>query len=157
MHADLIAHFEEYAAYHRHPMNRLTHKIAIPLIVFHMVAMLDWIPLWRLPLGFHLTAAHLVYVGVVAWYASLDLRLARVMAIAYGVCFPLGWITPKLIVVLVAVFAWIIQLAGHVVWEKKQPAFLKNIVQAFVGPLFFAAVLLGEWPLKSSGDPVTSA
>lgn len=150
MKPELVAYFEEYAAYHRHPINRLTHKIAIPLIVFHVVAMLDWIPLLRLP-GMTLTAAHVVYAGVVAWYATLHKRLAWVMALTYAICFPIGWWTPRLVVCAVAVFAWIIQLAGHVVWEKRQPAFLTNLLQAFIGPLFFTAVLTGDWPRRTDG------
>jgi uncharacterized membrane protein YGL010W len=147
MKAELRAYFEDYAAYHRHPMNRLTHKVAIPLIVFHIVAMLDWFTIARVPLvGFSITLAHLVYAGTIAWYWTLSEKLAIVMAVAYGACFPLGWVAPRALVVAVAIFAWLIQLAGHVVWEKKQPAFLNNLVQAFIGPLFFAAVYLGEWP-----------
>ena len=137
----LIAHFEEYASYHRHPINRLTHKVAIPLIVFHIVAMLDWIPL----VG-PVTLAHVVYAAVVAWYATLHLRLAAAMAVAYAICFPLGWLAPRPLVCAIAVFAWIIQLAGHVIWEKRQPPFLTNVVQAFIGSLFCAAILMGEWP-----------
>ena len=96
-----------------------------------------------------MTAAHVVYVSVVGWYATLHTRLAAVMAVAYGLCFPLGWMAPKLLVIALAIFAWIIQLAGHVVWEKRQPAFLTNLVQAFIGPLFFAAVLTGDWPQRT--------
>lgn len=143
MNPTLVAHFEEYADYHRHPMNRLTHKIAIPLIVFHIVAMLDWVPIFG-----SLTLAHIVYAGTVAWYATLHRRLAGVMAVAYAVCFPLGWMTPKLVVVAIAVFAWVIQLAGHSIWEKRRPAFVTNLLQAFIGPLFFAALLTGDWPQR---------
>jgi uncharacterized membrane protein YGL010W len=39
------------------------------------------------------------------------------------------------------------------VWEKNQPAFLKNLLQALVGPLFFAAALTGEWPRRSERQP----
>src|SRR5579859_1504798 len=45
----LKAWFTEYADYHRHPTNRLTHKIAIPLIVFQVIAMLDWVHLANVP------------------------------------------------------------------------------------------------------------
>jgi uncharacterized membrane protein YGL010W len=147
----LERYFESYADYHRHPMNQLTHKVAIPLIVFHVIAMLDWVPLARLP-GFTLTLAHPIYLGVVAWYATLHARLALVMAVGYAVCFPLGWITPWPAVVALAAFAWLIQLAGHVVWEKRQPAFLTNLVQALIGPLFFAAILMREWPIKQAAN-----
>jgi len=45
------------------------------------------------------------------------------------------------------------QLAGHVVWEKNSPAFLQNLLQALVGPLFFVAVLTGEWPRPAQNAP----
>lgn len=148
MNATLRRYFQEYADAHRHPINRLTHKIAIPLIVFHIVAMLDWVPVIGL-LGLKITLAHVVYVLAIQWYWALHRKLAIVMAVAYGVCFPLGWMTPKALVIVIAVFAWIIQLAGHAIWEKSRPAFLDNLVQALIGPMFFAAILLGEWPPKN--------
>ena len=153
----LEKHFEEYAASHRHPMNRLTHKIAIPLIVFHIVAMLDWVRFSQVgevggqPVFFSL--AWPIYVGAVLWYLSLNVRLGVVMAFLYGVCIPAGWFVPWQAVIAIAVFAWIIQLAGHSVWEKNRPAFLKNLLQALIGPLFFAAILTGDWPPKPATAP----
>jgi uncharacterized membrane protein YGL010W len=41
----LIELFKEYESGHRHPTNQLTHKVAIPVILFHIIAMLDWIHL----------------------------------------------------------------------------------------------------------------
>src|SRR5204863_110019 len=97
---ELEAHFRCYAEYHRHPLNRLTHKIAIPLIVFHVVAMLDWVPLARVPgTEFTITLAMPVYLASIWWYATLDTRLAAVMAVLFGLCFPLGRLTPKAVVV----------------------------------------------------------
>lgn len=145
MNPKLVALFEEYEEAHEHPINRLTHKIAIPLIVFHIVAMLDWVTLVRLG-GFRISLALPAYVGTLAWYASLDGRLAIWMAGLYALCFPLAWVTPWPVVVAIALVAWLIQLAGHVVWEKRSPAFVRNLVQALVGPLFFVAIALGRWP-----------
>ncbi len=145
----LRALFEEYADSHRHPTNRLTHKIAIPLIVFHIVAMLSWIPLGAIG-GFQLNAGYLAVLAVVGWYASLDVKLALTMGLLYALCFPLAAVTPWPVVVAVAVAGWVIQLLGHVVWEKRSPAFLRNLLQALVGPLFFVAVLLGDWPQRRS-------
>ena len=59
---------------------------------------------------------------------------------------PLAAITPWPVVVALALVGWLIQLAGHVVWEKRSPAFVRNLVQALVGPLYFVAILLGDWP-----------
>lgn len=154
MNPKLRALFEEYADAHRHPINRLTHKIAIPLIVFHIVAMLDWIPLGRIG-GFQLTLAYPAYLATVAWYLSLSPKLGLVMAGLYALCFPLAWVTPWPVVVAVAVFGWLVQLAGHVVWEKRSPAFVRNLVQALVGPLFFVAALFGMWPEQQAApEPV---
>jgi len=141
----LRALFEEYDDSHRHPTNRLTHVIAIPMIVFHIIAMLSWIPLGTVG-GLHLTVAHLAFAGAVGWYLSLNLRLGLIMAVLYAACFPLAAITPWPVVVGIAVVGWVIQLLGHVVWEKRSPAFLRNLLQALVGPLFFVAKRTGDWP-----------
>jgi len=140
----LVEQFRLYDEYHQNATNRLTHKIAIPLIVFHILAMLTWIPLGS-PFGHALTLAHVVYVAAIAWYLALDARLGLLMALAYAVCFPLAAVTPKIVVVIVAIVGWLVQLAGHVVWEKRQPAFLTNLLQALIGPLYFVAVLVGLW------------
>lgn len=144
MNPKLRALFEEYEEVHRHPMNRLTHKIAIPLIVFHIVAMLSWIPLGTVG-GLELHLGHLAYLAVVAWYLSLNVKLALVMAVLYALCFPLAEMVSWPAVVAIAIGAWAIQLAGHAVWEKRSPAFTRNLLQALVGPLYFVAILLGDW------------
>lgn len=140
----LVEQFALYDEYHRHETNRLTHKIAIPLIVFHIIAMLTWIPLGS-PFGHALTLGHVVYILAIGWYLSLDTRLGLLMALLFATCFPLAEVTPRWLVVLVAVVGWLVQLAGHVVWEKRQPAFLTNLLQALIGPLYFVATLVGLW------------
>jgi uncharacterized membrane protein YGL010W len=147
----LLAHFTRYADSHRHPVNRLTHELAIPLIVFHVIAMLSWIVV-AAPHGHALSLGHIAYVGVIAWYFALDARLAVLMALLYGMCFPIAAVTPRSVVVVFAIVGWAIQLAGHVVWEKRSPAFLTNLLQALIGPLFFAAVLVGMWPVAETSE-----
>jgi uncharacterized membrane protein YGL010W len=149
MNATLLRLFDEYAADHRHPMNRLTHKIAIPLIVFHIVAMLDW---WKLGpaidiggVPLQLSAGHIGYAAAIAYYLSKHVKLAAVMAVLMALCFPLAAVTPKPVVVVLAVAAWLVQLAGHSVFEKNRPSFTKNLQQALIGPLFFVAVLAGVY------------
>ena len=99
------------------------------------------------------TLAHVLLVLVVAWYLTLNVRLGLLMAVFYAVCIPIGWYTPRAAVVAIAVIAWLIQLAGHSIYEKNRPAFLKNMLQALIGPFFFAAILTGDWPPK----PVSAA
>ncbi|WP_245814138.1 Mpo1-like protein [Cystobacter ferrugineus] len=63
-------------------------------------------------------------------------------------CLPVARMLPVWSVVAIAVFGWMVQMAGHTVWEKKSPSFLTNLVHALVGPLFFVAVLFGDYVLK---------
>ena len=136
--------FTDYADAHRHPTNRLTHKIAIPIIVFHILAMLTWVHLVDVG-GYSLNLGHVVYLAAIAWYFTLNRTLALIMAVLYALCFPLAAVTPWPVVVGLAIFGWVVQLAGHSVWEKNRPAFLTNMLQALIGPLFFVATALGFW------------
>ena len=139
--------FRDYAENHQNPVNIRIHKIAIPLIVFQIVAMLDWIRLFRVPgTTAYLTAGHLAYAVAIAWYLSMDLALGLVMAALFAICFPIGWVTPWPVVVAIAVVGWGLQLAGHAVFEKKQPSFLHNLQHALVGPVYFVATALHRWP-----------
>jgi uncharacterized membrane protein YGL010W len=137
--------FRDYAEAHGHSTNVWIHKLAIPLIVFHVIAMADWIPLAHLG-GVRVSVAHVAYLLAVAWYLRLDVELGLCMAALFAACFPLGWLTPRPLVVGIAVVAWVAQLAGHGVWEKRQPAFLHNLAHALVGPAYFVAKAIGRWP-----------
>jgi uncharacterized membrane protein YGL010W len=141
--------FDDYASDHRHPMNRLTHKIAIPFIVFHIIAMLDWIKLGPsvdvAGYTIALSAGHLFYLATIAWYLTLHVPLALVMSVLVALAFPLAAVTPRPVVVAVAIIGWLVQLAGHSVFEKNRPAFTKNMMQALIGPLFFVAVMIGVY------------
>ena len=147
MRDSMVQLLEEYEAYHTHPKNRLTHKVAIPLILFHVVAMLDWVTLGAAEVAGHpVTLAHGLLVPAAGWYLWMAPGLAPLIIVPALLCLPLGQATPPWLVVLVAVAAWVIQLAGHVIWEKRSPAFFTNLVQLLVGPVFFVALFTGAWP-----------
>ncbi len=79
-----------------------------------------------------------------------------VMALLFALCFPLAAITPRPVVVAAAIVGWLVQLAGHSVWEKNRPAFLTNVLQALIGPLYFVAILGGIWRPSSAATPSTT-
>ncbi|QRN95714.1 DUF962 domain-containing protein [Archangium violaceum] len=146
--------FDEYTSSHQHPTNRLTHKVAIPLIVLHIVAMLDWVHLVSFPLmpGGELTLAHVAWVLASIWYLRADAKLGGIVSVAIAFCMPLGRTLPGSLVVAIAIFGWLVQLAGHAVWEKKSPSFFTNLVHALVGPLFFVALLTGDYKLGAQAQ-----
>jgi uncharacterized membrane protein YGL010W len=146
----LQALFDDYASSHQHPTNRLTHKFAIPVIVLHIVAMLDWVSLVAVPVvpGGALTLGMVAWLLATLWYLRADLKLGLIVSVGTALCFPLGRMLPVWAVIVIAASGWLVQLAGHVVWEKKSPSFLTNLVHALVGPLFFVALLTGDYSLK---------
>ena len=141
----LARHFATYDQYHRHPTNLLCHKFGIPLVVFNAVALLDWVLLGSIG-GWEVTLAQPLFLAVIAWYMTLSKKLAALMVLWYGACIPLGWTLPWSVIIGAGVVGWIVQLLGHLVWEKRSPAFLTNLTQALIGPLYFAARLTGDWP-----------
>jgi uncharacterized membrane protein YGL010W len=158
MNARTVQLFDEYASSHRHPTNRLTHKIAIPLIVFHVMAMLDWVRLVSVPAvpGGVVTLGMVVYAAAAVWYLRADVKLGLMVMALSALSFPIGRALPWWSVVAIAVGGWLIQLAGHVVWEKKQPSFLTNMVHALVGPLFFVAVVTGAYRVEARAEQATA-
>ena len=145
--------FDEYAASHRHPTNRLTHTIAIPMIVFHIFAMMTWIDL-----GFTLGPV-VVTGGALAWVVASVfwvVHLPAVGGLLAALTLPIalwGGLVSAPLVVALAVVGWLVQLAGHAIWEKNRPAFLDNLLQALVGPLYFLAVLTGAYVPAYASTP----
>lgn len=155
----LQALFDDYASSHRHPINRLTHKIAIPVILLHVVAMLDWVRLVSVPVipGGVLTLGIVAWLLSTLWYLRADLKLGLIVSVGTALCFPIGRMMPVWAVIAIAVGGWLIQLAGHTVWEKKSPSFFTNLIHALVGPLFFVALLTGDYSFKPAQlDPSAS-
>lgn len=143
-----------YAAYHRNPINRLTHFAGVPLIMFSLLVPLSWIDFSLA--GAHVTAAMILVALVMAYYFLLDILLAAAMMVFSGlllaaahwvaVAYPpmTGWS------VFGACFigGWILQLVGHV-FEGRRPALMDNLWQIFVAPIFLMAEVFFALGLRS--------
>lgn len=144
--------FVEYDACHQHPMNRLTHKVGVPLIFFNALAMLDWVRLVPLPgLPGELTLGHLALLGSCAWYLAMSARLGVILTIAFAALLAVGRVTPAGWTLAAGAAGWVVQLLGHKVWEKNSPNFTTNMIQALVGPIFLVALATGDWPAAARG------
>ena len=140
-----------YAEDHQHPTNLLIHKFGVPLVLFHFVAMFDWIHLYpslyietEPHSYFALSLGHVVALWIFVWYLSLSVKLAVIVAFFSILCFALAMHTPFSWVIFIAIVAWVLQLVGHAVYEKRSPSFFTNLFQLLIGPLFVAAVLSGH-------------
>ncbi|MEP6768458.1 MAG: Mpo1-like protein [Acidobacteriota bacterium] len=137
----------DYGSYHRTQGNFACHAAGVPLIVFGIFSFLRLIPL---PLA-GWTAAEALITAAFVFYAALDLPLA------------LALLVPEVLLDLAAraadswkaglaafVLGWIFQGIGHARYEKKAPAFLRNLVHLLIGPLFLVNELLRVRPPLSA-------
>lgn len=129
-----------YAAYHRHPKNKLSHFFGVPLAIVSLLIPFAWFRFAPAPAL--VSGATLFYLGVMIYYFRLDRALAAVVAV---VALPLVWAAERLgqlpfwqsvaAFVGVTVLGWAIQLLGHH-FEGKRPALTDNLLQIFNAPLF---------------------
>ncbi len=131
----LQKYFDEYELSHQNKVNLAIHKVAIPMIIFHIFAMLSWVPLFSL-LRYQVTLAEISLVGVFIFYLTLHWRFGLILFAYTFLCIQIAHITPGVVVIGIAIAAWVMQLLGHALWEKKSPSFTQNIVQLLIGPLF---------------------
>ena len=134
----LRSYFADYAAHHGTPGNRLCHMIGIPLIVLSVFILLSKVALFTVG-GFVVTAGEALLLAATVYYLTLDAPLALMMAAASAVMLALGRPLPAWLGWSLFVFGWILQFVGHYVYEKRSPAFYRNLAHLLVGPLWILA------------------
>jgi uncharacterized membrane protein YGL010W len=139
----LQAHFADYAAFHRTPGNKACHYVGIPLIVWSLFALLARVPLFELP-GLAFTLAEVVLLAATVYYLTLDVALALMMLGASVLLAAAGRALPIPAAVALFVLGWVFQFVGHYAYEKKSPAFYRNLAHLLVGPLWILAKLSGR-------------
>ena len=134
----LKAHFSDYAAFHGTPGNKACHYVGIPLIVVSLFAMLGAVPLFTAG-GFTVTLAEVLLVAATIYYLSLDVTLAALMLALSAASIAVGRWIPLGLALALFVVGWIFQFVGHYVYEKRSPAFYRNLAHLLVGPLWILA------------------
>jgi uncharacterized membrane protein YGL010W len=141
----LVPYLKDYASFHRTPGNQLTHAIGLPAITITTLGMLSQVVLWansdasvaRLDLGVILWA-----VGTL-WYLFLDWKIGLPFSLCGFGFYMMGRSLPLSVNFAIWVAGWILQFVGHYKYEKKSPAFLKNVTHLLVGPLWLFVKLVG--------------
>jgi uncharacterized membrane protein YGL010W len=139
----LRAHFVDYAAFHATAGNKRCHYLGIPLIVLTLFTLLAQVPLFEVS-GFAVTLAEALLLAVSLYYLTLDATLAVAMLVASAVLLAAGRQLPVTWALLLFVLGWILQFVGHYVYEKRSPAFFRNLTHLLVGPLWILAKATGR-------------
>ncbi|CAN8304792.1 unnamed protein product [Cochlearia groenlandica] len=154
---DLEKHFAFYGAYHRNPINIIIHIVFVWPIVFTALLLLhSSTPIFelsrlglsesltldgvlRINIGFVLTVVYALF------YICLDKRSGSVAALLCFSC----WVGSSFVAVRLGpslsfkvglvsqLLCWIGQFLGHGLFEKRAPALLDNLLQAFLMAPFF--------------------
>lgn len=131
----LDALWADYAEHHRAAGNKLCHMLGIPLIIVGLLGLMLEIPRFRLG-GLEADwAMALVVVAGVA-YLWLDPRLGGAMIAADIVLYLVARQVNWKIALALFLIGWVFQFIGHGVYEKRAPAFSKNLAHLVVGPLW---------------------
>ncbi|RLV61461.1 DUF962 domain-containing protein [Parashewanella curva] len=135
-------HLANYKSVHLNTNNIITHFIGIPTIIWSIMV---WLSLFSFSLGsgYEITAAMILAAVVMAYYFYLNVKLAIGMLVLFG---PLLWLANSISVInesgwvalVVFVIGWILQFLGHK-FEEMKPAFIDDLSQLFIGPLFLVA------------------
>jgi uncharacterized membrane protein YGL010W len=139
----LERHFADYAAFHTTRGNKACHAFGIPIIVLGSLALLGRVPLFTAG-GFTVTVAEASIVVLTLYYLRLDVSLAPLMLAAYALLDALGRSIPPAAALGLFVFGWVLQGVGHYVFEKKSPAFFRNVAHLAVGQLWILAKAVGR-------------
>ena len=139
--------FASYSGDHRNPTNQAIHVVAVPLILWSVIALLWSIPVvatWFRP---GLWAALAMFFAW-AFYNRASRRLGYGML---AVFVAMSWLTyalyhglgrQMLLYLALAVFvvAWIAQFIGHKI-EGRKPSFLTDVTYLLIGPAWVLAKL----------------
>lgn len=128
---DYAALSADYAAYHRTRGNQVCHAFGIPLIGYAIVA-------WS-RVGTPFPIAALLLPIYFLWDARVGMLMTSFIAVSALVAARApGWTSAAAFLI-----GWAFQFYGHAVYEKKSPAFAKNLTHLLIGPAWVATELAG--------------
>lgn len=149
----LVEQLSTYKSVHLNHKNVKTHFIGVPLIIWSIAIVLSMV-------GFELqtdnftigiTLLSIVSFIVLIYYVILSKTLALLALLFFGpIVYSATWVpatdSPWVVASVAFIVGWIIQFIGHG-YEKAKPAFVDDLNQLFIGPLF----LLAEIYFKFAG------
>jgi uncharacterized membrane protein YGL010W len=147
MGAFLRRQLADYVEYHRDPMNCALHVVGIVILFLGAILPLS---LWPVTVfGFHINVGVILAAPVLIYWILLDLTIGLAIAgaaalllfaaatIAGHASVIVVW-TTSLVLIVIGVA---MQIIGHQVFERRQPALVDNPTHLLLGPVFVMAKL----------------
>jgi len=127
------ARLDEYDGYHRASGNELCHFFGVPSIVAGAGTLLGALPFLTLETA-SITAAELVAAAIIVFYVISARALGVLTGALLALLVALGRNLPFVVGAGLFFGGWILQFVGHAVYEKRSPAFARNLLHLLVGP-----------------------
>ena len=138
--------FDSYSGDHRNATNQRIHVVAVPAILWSVIALLWCIPVppggWFKPGifaamamvaagAYYLRASRVLGMGMLAIFVAMS-------ALTWWVQANFGTRTLLMLAIAVFVIAWIAQFIGHK-YEGRKPSFLTDLTYLLIGPAWVLA------------------
>jgi uncharacterized membrane protein YGL010W len=154
MHRFFCRQLTFYARYHRDPRNCATHYFGIPMLFTAAILPLQTLRImvgsFELPI-----AVVLVAPAIIGWMAldlgvgaSLLLLVCPLFAIAELIATAGGPLIMWSAAAALFLLGWFLQFLGHAVFERRRPAFVDDLSQTMIGPMFVVAKMLVKLGLR---------
>jgi len=135
----------QYKSVHFNKKNISTHFVGVPLIIWAVTLLLS-LNTFELEIqstSFLLTPAYVFFTGALIYYFILHIKLAVAMVFyaainLYLVSFVADNSYALYIGISVFIIGWVFQFIGHH-YEKAKPAFVDDLGQFLIAPLFLMA------------------
>jgi uncharacterized membrane protein YGL010W len=131
--APMRARLAEYEGFHRSSANELCHFVGIPAIIVGAASLLALASFGAVA-GHRLSLADLVAAAIVVFYVAQARWLGVVTGALLAGLVLLGRALPWTAGLALFLGGWALQFVGHALYEKRSPAFLKNLLHLLVGP-----------------------
>lgn len=136
-----------YVQYHTKASTRYTHMAGVPIVILSLMILLGFVKI-TVPGFFATDLACLTTLGVLIYYYRLNWQLALALTpILIILLWIASWFSEygptKLglwTFMITFIVGWGLQFYGHFI-EGKKPAFMVNVYQALIAPLFLVAEL----------------
>lgn len=139
----------DYEEHHRTAGNKWCHMVGIPLIAFSLLGLLA-VEVYRVG-AWSVELSLLLLVLTAQGYIRLDARLGAALTVFYVALYLGARLLSWQVNLGLFVLGWVFQFIGHGVFEKRSPAFFRNLVHLRVGPLWVANHILHLRPEQPVG------
>jgi len=144
---NLVVLMSFYGSHHRKEVTKITHFFGVPCIIVALQILLSW-PRFSFIFSSSISLAWIVAAILLIYYLFLDVYLALVTAaflllltyLAQTIAHDKFNLVSFGVFCILFIMGWIAQFIGHY-FEGKRPAFLDNIFQVVVAPIFLVAEL----------------